>query len=150
MRAHKELYSWMKRKHPEPEPITVGVSPQFRIRGDGPRASSSELIASSGIDDNSWLLIAANGEPVPARVEADSGGHMCWNGVGFNLSPWQPLAAGNYLVVLKLDAVHWSLVDDDELDQYQGRPAMVRRFRVDPRERDRSLQPEASTPSPSK
>ncbi len=87
MRAHKELYSWMKRKHPEPEPITVGVSPQFRIRGDGPRASSSELIASSGIDNNSWLLIAANGEPVPARVEADSGGHMCWNGVGFNLSP---------------------------------------------------------------
>lgn len=114
-------------------PEEIGADESFRIVGDGPKRGGPELLQLSGVDARSWVLLAdATGEPVPAHVTADAGGHMCLRGVGFNLQPRAPLAPGAYTLVLYLDRLRWPLLHDEHRTTHAGRPAFVRRFRVAP------------------
>jgi len=128
-----ELYTWPQKpdRRPAAEPVAIEVNDSFRIVADGPLSQSEELLASSGIDSSAWFLVdQSTGKRVAAEISADSGGHMCLNGVGFNLKPQEPLAPGSYLLVLLLDRVKWPLVEEAERRSYQGRPAMTRRYLV--------------------
>lgn len=115
----------------EEAPTAIAADESFRIVGDGPNRAGPELMQLSGVDARSWVLLAdATGQPVPADVTADAGGHMCLRGVGFNLRPRAPLAAGAYTLVLYLDRARWPLLHSDRRASHAGRPAFVRRFRV--------------------
>lgn len=117
------------------ERVTIAADETFRIGGDGPNEGSEALLGASGIDGEAWFLIAeASGERVPATIDGDAGGHSCRYGVGFNLRPEAPLPAGDYTLVLRLDAVAWPLVGRDpygERGSVDGAPALIRRFRVE-------------------
>ncbi len=121
---------------PEPpqEQLTIRPTETFRIGGDGPKADSELLLSASGVDVDTWFLVAeASGEVVPATIVGDAGGHSCRYGVGFNLVPEAPLASGDYTLVLRLDALSWPHVGRDPyggLSTFEGAPALVRRFRV--------------------
>ena len=136
MRSQRaELYAWPKKADSQKatEPIAIAADDSFRIIADGPLAKSADLLTDAGIDSSNWFLIdQSTGKKVPAEITADSGGHMCLNGVGFNLKPQEPLSPGDYLLVLILDRVNWPLVEKDERRSYQGLPAMTRRFVVHP------------------
>jgi hypothetical protein len=90
----------------------IGPDAYFRIGGDGPNEDSEELLRISGIDEQSWQLLDANGQPVEAEVRWWAGGHMCRYGVAFELRPEAPLEAGGHTLVLWLDAVQWPLVGE--------------------------------------
>ncbi len=134
MRAQTaELYRWPGgTKLDLPEPVPIQPNERFRVRGDGPKAPPAELLQRSGITAAAWFLVRdSTGEHVPAKIGADSGGHMCRYGVGFNLEPLAPLAPGRYTLVLRLDQIAWPMVEDEERRTFEGKPAMVRRFIVE-------------------
>ena len=113
------------------EPIAIRPDARFRILADGPNAGSAELLGRSRVDAGSWILVAdATGQPIAADITADAGGHMCLNGVGFNLAPRAPLAPGAYTLALLIDGVRWPVLDSDQRGAFRGAPALVRHYVV--------------------
>lgn len=116
---------------PRGQPTNIEPGEHFRISADGPAAADESLLVLANIDATHWFLLDdATGAHVPARLTATAGGHSCKNGVTFEMTPEARLPAGSYTLVLVLDGVRWALVDDDERAAFQGRPAMVRHYRV--------------------
>ena len=108
----------------------AGPDLSVRIVGDGPNDESASLLADSGIGEESFFLLDENDERVAARVTGDAGGHSCRNGVGFNLTPEEPLAVGTYTVVLVLDDLSWPKVGRADTQRWEGRTAFVREIEV--------------------
>lgn len=115
--------------------VTIAPGETFGISADGPNAEEAALFDASGIGpDNLFLVVEATGERVPATIEATAGGHMCLHGVSFTLRPLEPLAPGDYTLVLLLDEVAWPHAGRHaygRVGDYQGARAMVRTYRVD-------------------
>lgn len=66
--------------------------------------------------------------------EGGSGGPIGRNGVGFSLIPDEPLAPGEYTLVLLLDEIDWALNGDHAFGQektYEGAKAPMRELVVD-------------------
>jgi hypothetical protein len=84
----------------------------FRINGDGPNEDSEALLRLSGVDGESWQLLDADGASIDAEIGWWAGGHMCRNGVAFELRPSAPLEPGSYTLVLWLDDVVWPVVGE--------------------------------------
>jgi hypothetical protein len=109
----------------------IDAEPRFRITADGPADESDELLDKSGVGSTTWYLFhEATGVRIAATITGDSGGHMCRNGVGFNLVPDDPLQAGDYTLVLELDQLAWPLVGKEKSERFEGREALVRHYRV--------------------
>ncbi len=132
MRAQRaELYAWPPPRGPANEPLVIAPDERFRINGDGPKISGAHLLALSNVSEATWFLLNdTTAERVPSSISADSGGHMCRNGVGFNLEPTKPLTAGRYTLVLLLSQLKWPLVERGELRSYRGGDAIVRHYVV--------------------
>jgi hypothetical protein len=121
-----------------PRPDDSGRTPleanaTFLLRADGPAEEEPKLTELSGVDGSSWRLFAdATGEPVPARVTADSGGQACLNGVSFHLKVLTRLAPGTYTLVLFLDKVRWRTLGEaaQKLGSYRGARALVAHYVV--------------------
>lgn len=121
-----------------PRPDENGRTPleanaRFLLRADGSPEEPSKLKELSGVDDQSWQLFAdATGEPVKARILAESSGQACLGGVSFHLNVLSPLRPGAYTLVLFLDRVHWRVVGDaaQKLGSYRGARALVAHYAV--------------------
>lgn len=105
----------------------------FSIVADGPGSvTSEELVADAGIDAEAWFLLDAAGEPVPATISGDWGGHSCFEGNTFTLVPDAPLAPGDYTLVLILDAIAWDyLGDEGAVETWDGERALVEAVTVE-------------------
>ncbi len=105
----------------------VAPDATFSILADGPGSmTSDELLADAGIDAETWFLLDDTGAVVPSAVFGDWGGHSCLNGNTFTLAPDAPLAPGAYTLVLRVDALAWDYIgEEDALDTYEGEPALV-------------------------
>lgn len=108
---------------------TIAPETAFRLTGDGP-GDAEGLAEDAGISDETWFLVDdASGDRVPSTITADSGGHVCRNGVGFNLTPDEPLAAGDYTLVFLPEDIAWPYLGEDPA-QWEGEPALVQHYTV--------------------
>jgi hypothetical protein len=113
---------------------TSSVAPEvvFGLWGDGPGSrSSEELLSDAGITTETWFLLDGAGEVVPSTLRGDWGGHTCLNGNSFELVPDEPLSAGEYTLVLRIEAIGWDWIGSEEhLTQFEGEQAIVQPFVV--------------------
>jgi hypothetical protein len=59
------------------------------------------------------------------------GWDTCLNGNGFELVPDEPLAPGEYTLVLRIEAIDWLWIGSEEhLTQFQGERAIVQPYVV--------------------
>lgn len=136
-RQKASLSEWCGKDCPdvsaESDARTLVVKPKetFRLMGDFRHERSSDVILeASGISEQTWFLVDAAGARVPAKITGDTGGHMCFNGAGFDLRPLAPLAEGEYVLVLLVDDIRWPYVGFSPVTGFRGKRAYVRRYRV--------------------
>ncbi len=112
--------------------VAAAAAPsRFRIFADGPLAKSEALMNKAGISASTWFVVdLTTKQRIPATVSADSGGHVCMRGVGFNLVPDEPLAPSSYALVLLIDGVAWPYIGDKNVERWRGQNALVHRFSV--------------------
>ncbi|MBZ5710737.1 Ig-like domain-containing protein [Nannocystis pusilla] len=108
----------------------VGPDVSLRVVGDGPNEESEPLLSDSGVAADTFFLLDQDGQRVAATVGADAGGHACRRGVGFNLTPDEPLAPGTYTAVLLLDDLAWPLAGGAAVQRHEGKDAFVRQLEV--------------------
>jgi hypothetical protein len=108
----------------------VGPDVNLRIVGDGPNEESGPLLSDSGVGADTFFILDEGGQRVPATVTGDAGGHTCRRGVGFTLTPDEPLAPGTYTAVLLLEDLSWPHVGDAAVQRHDGKEALVRKLEV--------------------
>lgn len=108
----------------------VGPDVNLRVVGDGPNEESGPLLRDSGVAADTFFLLDKDGQRVAATIGADAGGHTCRNGVGFSLTPDEPLAPGTYTAVLLLDDLAWPLTGGAAVQRHEGKDAFVRQLEV--------------------
>ncbi len=117
------------------ERVVIEPDESFGLIADGPADDSEELLADASLDGEAWFLLdEASGEAVGATISGNSGGHVCRKGVNFSLVPEEPLAAGDYTLVLLLDEIEWPLIGAHAFGEermFDGQPALVREFVVE-------------------
>lgn len=108
----------------------VGPDVNLRVVGDGPNDESEALMRDSDISSDTFFLLDSAGQRVAATVTGDAGGHTCRRGVGFNLTPDEPLAPGTYTAVLLLEDLSWPLTGGAAVQEHEGKEAFVRKLEV--------------------
>jgi hypothetical protein len=110
----------------------IEANAHFRINGDGPNENSEELLRISGVNAETWQLLDPDGAPIEAEIGWWAGGHMCRNGVAFELRPEVPLEPGRHTLVLWLDEVAWPVVGEAKTlrTTRDDRPVLLRTYVV--------------------
>lgn len=110
------------------------VRPQamFILNSDSGARTAPEVRERSGVTAESLFLEGPTGR-VAADVEphVHTSAHSCASAASFTLHPQSALAPGDYTLVLLLDAVRWPAISSSDVVVWQGRRAMIRRYRVE-------------------
>lgn len=115
----------------EPEPVVVTADVAFWINADASDRSAEALLADSGVDTTTFVLVGPSG-PVEADVSANAvtSAHSCASAATFHLKPRAGLSPGEYTLVLRLDRVKWPALLSGEVGTFEGERALVRRYVV--------------------
>lgn len=112
--------------------VAIAPNAVFVLNADSKATSASDLVARARVNDATFFVAGATGH-VPAEIRAVSNdhAHSCASAASFTLTPAAPLAKGDYAVVLLLDDAGWPAVFESDVSTYEGKRALVRRYRVD-------------------
>jgi hypothetical protein len=112
--------------------MAVAPNAIFVLNADSKATSTSDLVARAKVNDSTFFVAGAAGH-VPAEIRAHSNdhAHSCASAASFTLTPTAPLTKGEYAVVLLLDGAGWPAVFESDVSTYEGKRALVRRYRVD-------------------
>ena len=112
--------------------VVVAPGAVFVLNADSAEATPAELVTRSKVGSATFFVVGAGGR-VPAEIEAHgvAHAHSCASAASFTLRPSAPLAQGDYAVVLLLDGAGWPAVFESDVSVYEGKRALVRRYRVE-------------------
>lgn len=112
--------------------MTIAPGATFVLNSDSAEATPAELLARSKVTAQMFFIVGPGGR-VPGGIQARyvESAHSCASAASFTLQPSAPLASGDYTVVILLDDAGWPAVFDGDVTTYEGKRALVRRYRVE-------------------
>lgn len=128
----RQVHSFSERGEKREGRDIVAPTAIFTANSDSDAKTSADVRDRSGVTEDVFFLQSPTGRvPATLTFERNDSAHSCASAASITLRPSAPLPAGDYDLVLLLEAAKWPAITGADVESWKGKAAIVRRYRVE-------------------